>query len=489
MRNYGPMRGVSGLAGLVGGNLGQQAGDMETERLLKQDLARSQMDLYGAQSGAATSNARQKVREVDLAEAMQRANLDARARRADPTFLSQNAAYRLGVPRETIELAMREGAAAGLNPEQMRLLGETIAALHASSTESAEKGSGVGDIADLMAKSGMSAQRLAAPDILRTDPNRAAFTLAAGTDSAPPSLYSGMQTGIGTIGNFSGEQRYDPGLYQSRIAKERADANQSNAAAASSSATAARTRQQIDQGNRLWDADRGGFVDWRTGAFVPATNQAGAPVGPKPHGNIGGVTINTKPLPVGALRLQQDDLEAIGIASAIDADLGVIEQQLAEGGLDLGPIDNLVNRGRNALGMSTEQSRNFQSFQSTLEKMRNDSLRLNKGVQTEGDAVRAWNELMANQNDPGVVRQRLAEIRAINRRAADLRRMSIDTLRANYGAAPLDTSGHENVPAAVGARPAAPASGIPTIQSDAEFDALPSGAEFVGPDGVRRRKP
>lgn len=41
----------------------------------------------------------------------------------------------------------------------------------------------------------------------------------------------------------------------------------------------------------------------------------------------------------------------------------------------------------------------------------------------------------------------------------------------------------------VGAAAAAELAGAPTISSDAEFDALPSGAQFMGPDGVLRRKP
>jgi hypothetical protein len=39
------------------------------------------------------------------------------------------------------------------------------------------------------------------------------------------------------------------------------------------------------------------------------------------------------------------------------------------------------------------------------------------------------------------------------------------------------------------AAPEAPAAGEATISTDAEYDALPSGAVFVGPDGVKRRKP
>jgi hypothetical protein len=100
--------------------------------------------------------------------------------------------------------------------------------------------------------------------------------------------------------------------------------------------------------------------------------------------------------------------------------------------------------------MSDADSRNFASFQSTLEKLRNDSLRLNKGVQTEGDAVRAWNELVKNINDPQVVRQRLAEIREINNRAIALRKYNIDVIRSNFGVGPLDTSAYERQAPALG---------------------------------------
>ncbi|MNY53581.1 hypothetical protein D3C86_1893470 [compost metagenome] len=87
---------------------------------------------------------------------------------------------------------------------------------------------------------------------------------------------------------------------------------------------------------------------------------------------------------------------------------------------------------------------------STLEKLRNDSLRLNKGVQTEGDAQRAWNELLANINDPKLVEQRLGEILAINQRAGELRGLSNDSMRANFGHDPMDYSQYLNLPAAVG---------------------------------------
>lgn len=150
-----------------------------------------------------------------------------------------------------------------------------------------------------------------------------------------------------------------------------------------------------------------------------------------------------KPLPAGALKMQQSELDALATASGIDGQLERIQGQLDGGTLSFGPVSNLINQARNAAGMSSEESRNLASFRSTLEKLRNDSLRLNAGVQTDGDAQRAWNELFTNLNDTELVKQRLGEIRRINQRAAQLRKLNIDGIRANYGHEALDTSQYE----------------------------------------------
>lgn len=160
---------------------------------------------------------------------------------------------------------------------------------------------------------------------------------------------------------------------------------------------------------------------------------------------------NTPKLPTPALKLQQEELDAIGTAATINADLAGLEKQIDEGKLSLGLASNAMGSLRNTLGISNENSRNFASFKATLEKLRNDSLRLNKGVQTEGDAQRAWDELIANINDQGVVKQRLGEIQKINERALNLRRMNVDSIRSNFGLEGYNFSGHTNQPAAVGA--------------------------------------
>ena len=147
---------------------------------------------------------------------------------------------------------------------------------------------------------------------------------------------------------------------------------------------------------------------------------------------------NTNPLPVGALKIQDEALSALGSAGTLDQILGEQQKKIEEGKLSFGAVSNLVNDGRNAAGFSSEESRNFASFKSDLERMRNESLRLNSGVQTDGDAQRAWNELFQNINDTDLVGQRLAEIRRINSRAAELQRLRVDGVRTNYNAAPYD---------------------------------------------------
>lgn len=180
-------------------------------------------------------------------------------------------------------------------------------------------------------------------------------------------------------------------------------------------------------------------------------------------------TAPAKPMPAAALKMRQDAVDAIGTASSMSADLGALASQIEDGKLKLGPVGNMVSEARNFLGESSENSRNYQSFKATLERLRNESLRLNKGVQTDGDAQRAWNELLTNINDPDVVVQRLREIDAINRRAVDLQQFNLDLIEQNYGGQPTDTTSLRNQPPALGtgATPREPSKAVVRTGRDA----------------------
>ena len=173
-----------------------------------------------------------------------------------------------------------------------------------------------------------------------------------------------------------------------------------------------------------------------------------------------------------ALTAQQtDDISAIQTASSLNSTLKNALGQIESGRLNLGLMSNMAATGLNTVGMGNANTRNYASFKANLEKLRNDSLRLNKGVQTDGDAQRAWNELMANINDEGVVKQRLAEIMDLNERAVLFRSETINQRREDAGLPALDPSKFR-----YGSRPqAAPAS----VQRHAAATSRPAPAKPV----------
>lgn len=156
-------------------------------------------------------------------------------------------------------------------------------------------------------------------------------------------------------------------------------------------------------------------------------------------GKTEGVPKTSGRLSATVIKLQDDLLRDLGAASSVNTLIDKFSAQLDAGELNLGPVSNLGAQARNFVGASDAGTRNFASFKAALEKMRNDSLRLNKGVQTEGDAQRAWNELLDNINDEGVVVQRLAEIKALNEQAIALRSDLVNQAREDSGFEPMDT--------------------------------------------------
>ena len=182
---------------------------------------------------------------------------------------------------------------------------------------------------------------------------------------------------------------------------------------------------------------------------------------------------STKPLPTTALKLQNETLDKLSIANNNNVKLKEFESKISNGELDLGLFSNIAGNVRNRAGMSNESSRNLTSFKSSIEKLRNDSLRLNTGVQTDGDAQRAWNELFESINDKDVVLQRLKEIQEINARGADLQKLQVENIRSNYNAAPIDFNKYEAAPA----KPAKPAT-----LAKPKAGTIDSGYVFLGGD-------
>ncbi|GKS05631.1 hypothetical protein PSTH1771_11465 [Pseudomonas syringae pv. theae] len=211
---------------------------------------------------------------------------------------------------------------------------------------------------------------------------------------------------------------------------------------------------------------------------------------------------NIRGLPAALQKLEDADVEAVGVTKTMNGALDKISSQISDGTLQLGVLDNISSTVRNAVGGSDEVSANYSSMLSTMEKLRNESLRLNKGTQTEGDADRAWNELFTNIRDPKIVQQRIKEINGYNNQAAALRGATINNRRANQGLDSLDVDGLLNgalqaaSPSGAQAQPqqqaasSSPAQGaVYTITTDDQYARLPSGADYIDPQGNHRRKP
>lgn len=138
-------------------------------------------------------------------------------------------------------------------------------------------------------------------------------------------------------------------------------------------------------------------------------------------------------MPGGVTNKINEDLEIIGTGTATNARMEPYKADLRSQEINLGPVRNLFMSGQNWAGRSSPESRKYATFQSDLEKMRNDSLRLNKGQQTEGDATRAWKELFKNMNDEKLVADRLAQIQSYNDEAVRQRKFIVNGTRRQYG--------------------------------------------------------
>lgn len=151
--------------------------------------------------------------------------------------------------------------------------------------------------------------------------------------------------------------------------------------------------------------------------------------------------ISKMPMPSAIIKIVDDHGSAISTAMGINVDFANITKQLEDNKFDPGLFSKIESSVRNYVGASTPESRAYGSYKTKLEKIRNDSLRLNKGMQTEGDATRAMNEIIANANDKEFVKLRLKELQVINRRAIELRQYQADSILKQFGRPPLKIPG------------------------------------------------
>lgn len=182
-----------------------------------------------------------------------------------------------------------------------------------------------------------------------------------------------------------------------------------------------------------------------------------------------------KPLPPVIQKAEDADYEAGQAAANLAYDANRYLNSIKSGAIPFGVKERLYVGASNLVGSEDPKVIARNDFERFKTQLVNESLRLNKGTQTEGDAVRAAKELQGAESaaDAGKAIQVLRDLNA--RKAKDLQ-SSIIRRRSN---AKLEAPEVQlEVPKFE-----------PHVFTDADYANLPKGATFVDPKGVRRVKP
>jgi len=141
-------------------------------------------------------------------------------------------------------------------------------------------------------------------------------------------------------------------------------------------------------------------------------------------------------------KAEEDDIFALETSKNINKDVDKFDQLITDKKLEFGVIDTLGDFTLGLIGRQGEEEINSSKFKSFISKLRNDSLRLNKGVQTEGDAQRVMDELFDafDSNNEKVIQEKLREIKIINERAIELRKRQIKNRRQSQNVKDFDFS-------------------------------------------------
>jgi len=189
----------------------------------------------------------------------------------------------------------------------------------------------------------------------------------------------------------------------------------------------------------------------------------------------------SKPLPAYLAKDEEADYGTATAATNLASDANNFIGRIKSGDIKFGLKDRASIRTRQAFGSNDPDVLAREDYDKFLKVLTNESLRLNKGTQTEGDAVRAAKELESSESPQAAAAamRRLVEINVRRTQNA-----SDDVLRRRSNA---------NFPA--------PERAIEVPKFDVQIidnadyqrflknPKFPSGTVFVDPEGQRRTKP
>lgn len=182
----------------------------------------------------------------------------------------------------------------------------------------------------------------------------------------------------------------------------------------------------------------------------------------------------SKPLPPVIQKAEDTDYEigqnAINLAQDANRYLNTIKS----GAIKFGPIDRVSTSVRGAFGSESPDVTARNDFEAFKNRLINESLRLNKGTQTEGDAQRAAKELMSSDSQAGAGKA-IATLLEINARTAEDAQKSIIRRRRNAKLGDPDVL--LDIPKFE-----------PHVFTDADYNNLKRGTTYIDPKGIRKVK-
>jgi hypothetical protein len=188
-----------------------------------------------------------------------------------------------------------------------------------------------------------------------------------------------------------------------------------------------------------------------------------------------------KPLPSYLAKGEEADYDTAQAASNLAFDANNFINRIKSGDVKFGLKDKASIRARQLVGSSDPDVVAREDYDKFLKVLVNESLRLNKGTQTEGDAVRAAKELESSES-PQAAASAMRRLVYINVRRVQDASKSVATRRqnANFPAAPRPID-------------------VPVFEyqviNQADFDSFiknpkyPSGTIFINAEGRRMAKP
>jgi hypothetical protein len=178
-----------------------------------------------------------------------------------------------------------------------------------------------------------------------------------------------------------------------------------------------------------------------------------------------------KVLPPMAMKLEGEDLEKAYAATTLSKDIDSQVNSIISNGVNFNFANNARLAIKAATGATDPETLAYQDYKNFVTKVTSESLRLNNGTQTEGDAKRAALELGSATSPQAVVRA-LEKLRDLNARKVSDANSLIGARRRSSGLTEdKGYSSPEIIPVPQYA---------PTVfgKNDAVFKALPIGATF-----------